>query len=234
MTDSQNRLVPEPGPVPAPGDGRGAPVVTPAAPRVPIRVLGVRHRERVAQHLLGLGPDDRYLRFGYPANDEQIRRYVDGLPFGRDAIFDIFNRQLELIAMAHLAYSVDPSLASCAEFGVSVSAHVRGRGYGARLFDRAVVHARNEGVALFYIHALSENSVMLRIARKAGATVVRDGIESEAWLRLPPATLDSRVSELLDGQLADLDFRIKAQLRQFRDWLAAVQEVRWRGSRSDG
>ena len=32
-----------------------------------------------------------------------------------------------------------------AEFGVSVLKAARGRGYGARLFDRAVMHARNEG-----------------------------------------------------------------------------------------
>jgi hypothetical protein len=36
---------------------------------------------------------DRYLRFGYPANDEQIRRYVDQLNFDRDELFGIFNRR---------------------------------------------------------------------------------------------------------------------------------------------
>jgi hypothetical protein len=59
--------------------------------------------------LLKLEPADRYLRFGYAANDEQIRRYAEQLDFSRDEIFGIYNRRLELIAMAHLAFSEHPS-----------------------------------------------------------------------------------------------------------------------------
>jgi len=36
---------------------------------VPIRSIGPAQRERIAAHLLGLEPQDRYLRFGYAAND---------------------------------------------------------------------------------------------------------------------------------------------------------------------
>ena len=56
-------------------------------------------------HLLALEPADRYLRFGYAASDDQIRRYAEQLNFERDDIFGIYNRRLELIAMAHLAYT---------------------------------------------------------------------------------------------------------------------------------
>ena len=200
----------------------------PGAPSVmvPIRSIGPSHRGRIAAHLLALSPQDRYLRFGYSANDEQIRRYVDGLDFERDEIFGIYNRRLELIAMAHLAFTTDPELKSCAEFGVSVLAHARGRGYGARLFDRAVMHARNEGVKMMFIHALSENTAMLKIACKAGATVERDGSETEAYLKLQPADLDSRMSELFDEQIAQTDYRLKVQARQFWSFLALLQEVR--------
>ncbi len=193
---------------------------------VPIRSLGPGHRERIATHLLALEPQDRYLRFGYMATDEQIHRYVDHLDFERDDIFGIYNRWLDLIAMAHLAYSNSPSANNCAEFGVSVARHARGRGYGARLFDRAVMHARNEGVNLLFVHALSENAAMLKIARNAGATLERDGSETEAYLRLPPATLDSRVTELVEEQMAQTDYHLKVQARNFWDFLAGVQEVR--------
>ncbi len=54
----------------------------------------------------------------------------------------------------------------------------RGKGYGSRLFERAVVHARNEGVSLLFIHALSENTAMLKIARNAGAVLERAGSET--------------------------------------------------------
>lgn len=193
---------------------------------VPIRALGPSYRERIAAHLLSLEPADRYLRFGYAANDEQIRRYVDGLNFERDEIFGIYNRRLELIAMAHLAFAQDEQHQECAEFGVSVLKSARGRGYGARLFDRAVMHARNEGVKMMFIHALSENTAMLKIARNAGATVQRDGSESEAYLQLPPAGLDTRVAEVVEQQFAEADYQLKKQAKQFWDFLAGVQEVR--------
>ena len=193
---------------------------------VPIRSIGPSHGERIAAHLLSLSPADRYLRFGYAANDEQVRRYVDTLNYERDDIFGIYNRKLALIAMAHLAYSADANLSSCAEFGVSVLSTARGRGYGSRLFDRAVMHARNEGVGMMFIHALSENTAMLNIARKAGATIERDGSESEAYLKLPPADLDSRVTEMVEEQIAQTDYRLKVQAKQFWSFLTAVQDVR--------
>lgn len=193
---------------------------------IPIRALSPRHKPRILTHLLALSAGDRYLRFGYPANDEQIQRYVAGLDFARDEIFGVFNRRLQLVAMAHLAFSVDPQWATCAEFGVSVSESQRGRGLGGKLFDRAVVHARNEGVHMFFIHALSENVAMLKIARKGGAMVQRDGSESEAYLLLPQATLDSQVKGLLQDQMAEIDYQLKLQARQFRDWLSLAQEVR--------
>ena len=198
----------------------------PAAVMVPIRSLGPAHAERIAVHLRALSPADRYLRFGYAASDEMIERYVASLNFARDDIFGIYNRRLELIAMAHLAFAVESDFSSCAEFGVSVLAHARGRGYGARLFDRAVMHARNEGVEMMFIHALSENTAMLNIARKAGALVERDGSESDAYLRLLPADLDSRMTEMVEEQVAQTDYRLKVQAHQFWGFLRLVQEVR--------
>ncbi|MCX7256273.1 MAG: GNAT family N-acetyltransferase, partial [Polaromonas sp.] len=115
---------------------------------------------------------------------------------------------------------------SCAEFGVSVQAHARGRGYGARLFERAAIHARNEGVEMMFIHALSENTAMLNLARKAGALVERDGAESEAYLKLAPADLDSHISELLQEKMAQTNYRLKLQARKFRDFLARLQDMR--------
>jgi GNAT superfamily N-acetyltransferase len=173
-----------------------------------------------------MGPHDRYLRFGYAANDEQIENYVAKLDFARDDIYGVFNRRLEIVAMAHLAFSADPQWATCAEFGVSVDLKMRGRGLGARLFERAVMHARNQGVALLFIHALSENTPMLKIARKAGARVERDGSESDAYLSLPLANIDSQVNELIVQGMADLDFQIKSRANQFSQLLNSLQEVR--------
>lgn len=90
----------------------------------------------------------------------------------------------------------------------------------------AAMHACNEGVSRMFIHALSENTAMLKIARNAGATLELDGAESEAHLLLPPATLDSRLTELLEENLAQADYRIKVQVKQFRDLLSGLQGLR--------
>lgn len=196
---------------------------------VPIRSLTPRHRARFLQHLLTLAERDRYLRFGYPATDAQIARYVDTLDFERDEVFGIFNRKLELIAAAHLAYSPAPQRSdqpAMAEFGVSVLPKARGRHFGARLFDHAILHARNRGVETLFIHALSENAAMLTIARKAGAEVVRDGAETEAWLKLPPETIGSRFDEVVGQHRAALDYQLKLQAHRVNSLLEAIAEVK--------
>ena len=194
---------------------------------VPIRSLAPRHRERIAEHLLALPEHDRYLRFGYMASDDQVTKYVQQINFDRDEVLGIFNRRLRLLAMAHLAYQPGDGgpTASCAEFGVSVAAQARGRGYGRRLFDLAALHARNRGVQTLLIHALSENTAMLRIARDAGAEVVREGSESQALLRLPGDTLASQVEQMVETNAAEWDYRLKQQARRMERLKAALSAL---------
>ena len=193
---------------------------------IPICPLQPEHLIAIKNHMLSLSAHDRYLRFGFAATNEQVARYVDALNFERDEIYGIFNRQLDIVAMAHLAIVRDKGRASMAEFGVSVQAYARGRGYGGRLFERAVMHARNEKIELMYIHALSENAPMIRIAKSAGARVERDGSETEAYLRLPKRDLDSRVTEVLADQFAKANYSIKEDAKRFWSFLSDVQEIR--------
>ncbi|WP_367161568.1 N-acetyltransferase family protein [Methylibium sp.] len=196
---------------------------------MPIRSLGVRHRERIKAHLQALATADRYLRFGHAASDTQIAKYVDGIDFTRDEVFGVFNRRLQLIAMAHLAYEPPQQLATrpaMVEFGVSVLQTARGRGYGTRLFEHAVMHARNRGTDTLFIQALSENTAMLKIARAAGATVERDGSESHAWLKLPPDTLASQFEQLVDTQAAEFNYRFKQQAIRLEHLIDAVRELK--------
>ena len=223
-SDSTSTASPPSAPAPSPA--------TTAAPTwgwVPIRSLGPRHRERIAAHLHSLQAPDRYLRFGYPATNAQISKYVDMLDFEQDEVFGIFSRRLELIAMAHLAHAIaSPATggAASSEFGVSVLPHARGRGFGRRLFEHAMLHARNRGVETLLIHALSENTAMLKIARNAGATVVREGSESDATVKLPPDTLGSHVGEMVEQQVAELDYRLKQHARRVNGLLGALGEVK--------
>lgn len=202
---------------------------------VPIRSLGAGYREQISRHLLALDTHDRYLRFGFVATDEQIERYVAGLDFERDEFLGITNRRLELIAIAHLAMIPAAGKPTRAEFGVSVRKASRGRGFGALLFERAAMDARNKGVSSMFIHALSENAAMLRIARNAGAVIERTGADAEAYLRLPPASLGTRMAEIVEDHYAQIDYRLKTQSKQLHDMLAAIKTLNrsWRGTKGE-
>ena len=58
------------------------------------------------------------------------------------------------------------------------------------------------------------------------ATVQREGSESEAYLTLPPADWDSRMTQLVEQHYAEVDYRLKVQAKSFWDTLASLQEVR--------
>jgi GNAT superfamily N-acetyltransferase len=186
----------------------------------------------IEQHLLALSERDRYLRFGYPATDERIRQHVRALDFVNHELFGIFNRRLELVATAHLAYADDQR--SMAEFAVSVLPGTRGRGYGRRLFDHAVRHCRNRRADRMFIHALSENTPMLRMARSAGARVETAGPESEAWLQLPPDSVSSHMEELVDTRAALLNQKAKLTAALLRHSLHLLSEVKTQLGRRRG
>ena len=225
-------MSPQPSPPNADRSGHPAPTEAPAqaaAPPtwVPIRSLSPSHRGEILAHLIALNARDRYLRFGYGATDEQIARYVDGINFDRDEVFGVFNRRLSLIALAHLACpDASQTGPQTAEFGGSVAEHARGRGYGARLFENAMLHARNRGLGNLFIHALSENTAMLKIARHAGAVVERSGSESDAYLKLPQDTVASQVEQWVGRHAATIDYQFKQQAQVVDNLLDAIGEVK--------
>jgi RimJ/RimL family protein N-acetyltransferase len=187
---------------------------------VPIRSLGDHHRPAILEHLLALDDADRYLRFGRVATDAQIASYVEQLDFERDEVYGVFNRKLEMIAMAHLAQLRSQDAGTrLAEFGVSVSDSARGRGVGKQLFDLAVLRARNRGVDTLVTHALAGNAAMLHIVRKAGAIIESDGHDATARLRLPPQDFASQLGAMAQEQVAELDFNVKRQAHFFHGLL---------------
>jgi hypothetical protein len=81
-------------------------------------------------------------------------------------------------------------------------------------------------VRTLFIHALSENVAMLKIARNAGATIERSGSESDARVVLPPDTIASHVDELVEHQAAELDYQLKVKARQVNGLLDTIAEVK--------
>lgn len=187
----------------------------------PIRELGPSERPLFLAHLLALGPDDRYLRFGNPLSDEAIGRYVARIDLSVDTVFGIFDDALLLAAAGHFspmptATSGDEALGRCAEFGLSVATDARGRGLGTALFLRAAGHARNLAIRSLFMHCLSENRAMMRIARNAGMEIQQTCGEADAYLTLAPGTMATAIEEGVQRQIALFDFAVKRQLLRAR------------------
>lgn len=205
----------------------------PVAAQVTVRVkeLSERERRRLLMHFLALGDSDRLLRFGTILPDELVTRYVQRLDFVRDTVFGVFDADLELVGVGHLAFvpcdmkPVAPNATEkerVAEFGVSVSASARGRGIGSKLFERAAIHCRNEDVDTLYMHCLASNQTMIHIARKAGMQIHRAYGEADAYLKLSPANSASMLQEAVQEQVASLDYTIRSNTQAAAKWLAQL------------
>ena len=186
----------------------------PRAISTPIKELGESERALFKQHLLDLEADDRYLRFGNPLSDEAITNYVDRIDFATDTVFGVFDDALTLVAAGHFAPTRDdaPGAVKSAEFGLSVATIARGKGLGTALFYRAASHARNLQIATLFMHCLSQNRAMIRIARKAGMEIQQSQGEADAYLSLPPGDLASAIEEGVQEQIAIFDYAIKRHL----------------------
>jgi len=200
----------------------------PAANSPPlVRELDDTHRAEVLQHFLALEADDRHLRFGSPTSDAVIERYVAHLNFSHDALFGVFNNALNLVGIAHLAYVPNAEDGPrSAEFGVSVLHDSRHRGLGAALLERAAIHARNTHIDTLFVHCLAKNKAMMHLAQKLGMRVEFAYGDADAYLILPPANAQSILHEASQEQMADLDYVLKANLKQSKQiwrWFYGMQ-----------
>jgi RimJ/RimL family protein N-acetyltransferase len=197
---------------------------------VPVRELHAGHRVQILRHLLLLNDEDRRLRFGTQTPDEVIRHYVEHLNFNRDTVFGSFDSQLNLIAMAHLAYLPKvKGKAQAAEFGVSVLPNGRGQGIGTALLGRASVHSRNTRIEILFVHCLANNRAMMHLAQKAGMRVEYAYGDADAYLTLPPANPGTIVEEAAKEQWADFDYAVKENFKRSNDawsWFLGKPVVR--------
>ncbi|PXW14554.1 GNAT family N-acetyltransferase [Paraburkholderia caballeronis] len=179
-----------------------------------VRVLTSNDRDRLRAHFLSLDEEDRLLRFGQAAPDHVLESYVRGIDFTSDTVFGVFDRELQLVGVGHLAYLPANGNGRTAEFGVSVLESARGQGVGSKLFERAAIRSRNTHVTTLYIHCLSRNSTMMHIAKKSGMKIEYAYGEADAYLSLEPADQNSIITEMLQEQAAVFDYALKRQARQ--------------------
>jgi hypothetical protein len=152
---------------------------------------------------------------------EGIYAYVDKFDFDRDAVLGVFDENLQLTGVAHLA--LDPER-DAAELGISVLPEHRGQGIGTALFERAEAHARNHYIKILFMHCLTENQPMMHIASKSGMRVVAAGSgEADAHLELSPPDAVNIAGELMQERVALWDIAMKAQF-----YLPRKSHRRWR------
>ena len=188
---------------------------------IPIRELWPSERPALHEHFLALATEDRRLRFGIPLSDATVRDYVARIDFGQDAVFGVLDDELRLLGVAHVARS-----SAFAELGVSVLEGFRHRGIGGALLARAHLRARNWGMGALFMHCLTENAAMMRLARRRGMDVVTQAGEADAWLRLAPADAASHFGELFAQRVALFDHALKSQLASTRRLAAALRPGR--------
>ena len=173
-------------------------------------------RAALVRHFLGLGAEDRRLRFGVALPDQGVNDYVARIDFERDVVFGVFDHELRLAGAGHLARGD-----GFAELGVSVLPDQRGKGLGAELLARAHMHARNWGLPTLFMHCLAENGAMMHLAHKQGMRIATAQGESDAYLELPPGDASSIVRELFAERVALFDYALKSQMHSARRLAAA-------------
>lgn len=179
-----------------------------------VRELASKDREQLLTHFLALGSEYRLLRFGQTVPDHVIENYVRTIDFSRDTVFGVFDHELELIGVGHLAYLPAEGDKRTAEFGVSVLESARGHGVGTKLFERAAIRSRNTRVSMLYMHCLSRNATMMHIAKKSGMRIEYAYGEADAYLSLPPADHSTIIAEMMQEQAALFDYALKRQARR--------------------
>ena len=173
--------------------------------------LSAASRDALKRHFLALGDDDRRLRFGSAVGDAGIAAYVDRIDFDRDAVFGVFDDELGLKGVGHVAVGGD-----MAELGVSVLPAHRGQGIGTALFERAHTFARNSLLHDLFMHCLAENAAMMHIAKKSRMRIVAASGEVDAHLELPPSDPSSITGEMMLEQVALFDYALRAQVLSAR------------------
>lgn len=173
--------------------------------------LSAASRDALKRHFRALAADDRRLRFGSMLSDGALDAYVDRIDFDRDAVFGVFDEQLNLAGVAHVAVA-----GGTAELGVSVLPPFRGRGIGTALFERAGTFARNKLVPILFMHCLTENQAMMHIAKKSRMRIVAESGEADAHLELPPSSPTSITRELMQEQMALFDYTLRAHVLSAR------------------
>jgi len=158
----------------------------------------------LAAHFLALSAPDRYLRFGWEMNDDDIVAYVETLLLALDTSFVVVEPAPDIAGVAHLEI-----LGNCANLGLSVSATARGNGIGTLLLKRAGLLANACGVGTLFVRHLNANGSLRRLASRLGMRVAYAPGAQSLRLELPPSNENIAEHRELAGRITLADHQLR-------------------------
>lgn len=163
-------------------------------------------------HLLGLDAQSRYLRFGLPASDQYINKFVDSVIKNSDqhVLFCIETDDLEFAAVGHVA--IDKKM----ELAFSVLTQYQKKGMGSALMKRIIQWCRTNGILHGCMVCLPTNQIIKHLCGKFGIKMKSADGEILADIELDSAAIDTYIVETADSNAAVVDYVSK---RLFKNWI---------------
>lgn len=168
-----------------------------------------------AKHLKNLPEADRYTRFCYNINNENIDQFILSVLYHADN-HHLFTATLDdnIVGFGHLAREGDNW-----ELAVSVNSEHQGQGVADRIIDFMIAWGKTRGIHSVFMHCITQNQKIQHLARKHGLRMVeRDGTEVTSKVDLPaPTPMDYTADfmreqrELLE-QMTDIQRKMWANL----------------------
>jgi GNAT superfamily N-acetyltransferase len=179
------------------------------------RVLEPRQYGDYADHLKKLGADDRVLRFSRAVDDDWIDDFVERVGDDRESvIIGHYDADLGLDGALCVAL-LDRAGQRVADTGLSVLPEARHRGIGFHLLEHGLLWARNHGARRFVSMFVARNEIMYKMAQRHGMELGPSEEGMEGHIDVAPQTLASVSRELIDEQIAEWDYRLKAHRAAF-------------------
>ena len=174
------------------------------------RKLTVIDKNKLVWHLQSLQGEDRRLRFGGTVSDDYIREYVEKSFDENSKWFGVDHIDGSLIAACHAAVANGQ-----AELGCSVNPDYRNQGLAQSMFERAVTWLRTKGITTVFMHCLTENRAMRHIASKNDMVVHSSQGETDAEVKIEPATPATVMQDAYMDRIALYDMMFKQNLSAF-------------------
>lgn len=123
----------------------------------------------IRRHLLGLSPEDRYLRFHRRMGDEEVVRYAYAINWFTGVLIGCFVAG-RLRGMVEISFD-RLFLSRAGEASLSVEGAWQAHGVGLNLLQRARRAAANRGLDRLVLYYLPENTRIMRMIRTFGGTI---------------------------------------------------------------